>query len=46
MQVEACILRKNLQSNIINANNILSFNFKNLILNNSKFSNNLVFAVA
>jgi uncharacterized membrane protein YdbT with pleckstrin-like domain len=44
MQVEACILRKNLI--IINANNIISFNFKNLTLNNRNFSNNLVVAIA
>ena len=30
----------------ISANNIVSFNFKNLILNNRNFSNNLVVAIA
>jgi len=30
MQVEACILRKNIQTSIINANNIIPFNLKAL----------------
>lgn len=45
MQVEARILRKNIQIFIINATNIISFNFKALKTNFNNKQTSLVFAV-